>query len=114
MDIDLDICLTKIIGFNSVKRNCMAMKGYINSDKFVDWKFNNIKQCCDELSRRHINAGGCLWGDYFLKIPQGVSYLVNCTHLIVIPLYFNTLQADDIMYWYTYGMVYHKTDNRAG
>ena len=62
--------LNNIIDFNAVKSNFMSRKFYKSFDTFVDCKFKHIIQWCDEVSKRRLNTGGWLWGDFFAKTIQ--------------------------------------------
>ena len=74
----------------------------------------HIKQWCDEVSKRRLNAGGCLWGTIFERRSQGFAYWVNLTQLRSRLLQFNTLKTDDIMKWYTYVLVDHEAVCHTG
>ena len=71
LDNDFEIFLIKIPGFYASKRNCFSREGYRNADTFIDWKFKHIKHWSDEVSKRRLSAGGCIWGNFFAKIFQG-------------------------------------------
>ena len=86
LDNDFKIFLTNIFGFNDTNRSHIAREGYINSYTFVDWGFKHIKNLCDGVSKRRLNAVGCIWVKLFAKILKGFKYWVNHTNLRVIPV----------------------------
>ena len=110
MDVNFKLFLANIIGFNAAKRNFIYREGYISDNTLIGRRFKHTNQWCDEVSKKRLNSGGCLWGNLFAKILQGFSYWVNGTHLIGKPLEFNNVQASDIMGWCTASLVDHETD----
>ena len=67
-DNDFEIFFTNILGFDAAKRDCITREVYTHADTFVGWKFKETKQWCDEVSKIHVNASVCLWGNPFAKI----------------------------------------------
>ena len=44
LDIEFELFLANIIGFDASKRNCMIREGYINYDTLVYWKSNTHQE----------------------------------------------------------------------